>query len=65
MSMAGTIATMTVATATDVDIFLACLDHFLCPALTPGDVVVMDNLSSHKVDVVRKYPQTGMVQVHP
>jgi hypothetical protein len=40
---------MTVAAATDTDIFLAYLDHFLCPALTPGDVVVMDNLSSHKV----------------
>ena len=36
------------------DIFLVCLDHFLCPALTPGDVVVMDNLSSHKVDGVHQ-----------
>ena len=36
------------------DIFLVCLDHFLCPALTPGDGVVMDNLSSHKVDGVRQ-----------
>ena len=25
-----------------------------CPALTPGDVEVMDNLSSHKVDGVRQ-----------
>jgi len=49
MSLGGMIATMTVAAATDTDIFLAYLDHFLCPALTPGDVVVMDNLSSHKV----------------
>ena len=36
------------------DIFLVCLDHFLCPALTPGDGVVMDNLSSHKVDGVQQ-----------
>lgn len=28
---------------------LAYLDHVLCPKLKPGDVVVMDNLSSHKV----------------
>ncbi len=48
------IATMTVAAATDTDIFLAYLNHLLCPALTPGDVVVMDNLSSHKVDGVRQ-----------
>ena len=56
MSLAGMIATRTVAAATDADIFLACLDHFLCPALTPGDGVVMDNLSSHKVDGVRQAP---------
>ena len=46
MSLTGRIATITVAAATDADVFLACLDHVLCPALTPGDVVVMDNLSS-------------------
>ena len=54
MSLDGMIATMTVTAATDTDIFLAYLDHFLCPALTPGDVVVMDNLSAHKVDGVRQ-----------
>ena len=43
-----------VSAATDADVFLACLDHFLCPALAPGDGVVMDNLSSHKVDGVRQ-----------
>ena len=43
-----------VAAATNADIFLACLDHFLCSALTPGDGVVMDNLSSHRVDGVRQ-----------
>ncbi len=25
------------------------VEHILCPALKPGDVVVMDNLSSHKI----------------
>ncbi len=43
------IATMTVPAATDAEIFLAYLDHVLCPALQPRDVAVMDNLSSHKV----------------
>jgi transposase len=28
--------------------FLAYVQQFLCPALRPGDIVVMDNLSSHK-----------------
>ena len=48
------IATMTIEEATDTDIFLAYLDHVLCPQLRPGDLVVMDNLSSHKVKGVRE-----------
>lgn len=54
MSSRGIVAAMTVEAATDRDIFLAFLDEVLCPALRPGDVVVMDNLSSHKVDGVRQ-----------
>jgi transposase len=53
MSLRGMIAPMTIEAATDTDIFLAYLDHVLCPVLRPGDVVVMDNLSSHKVEGVR------------
>jgi transposase len=54
MSVGGMIATMTIEAATDQEIFLAYLDHVLCPKLQPGDVVVMDNLSSHKVAGVRE-----------
>jgi transposase len=54
MSLRGMIATMTIEAATDAEIFLAYLEHFLCPALRPGDVVIMDNLSSHKVSGVRE-----------
>ena len=54
MSMRGMIATMTIEEATDTDIFLAYLEQVLSPALKPGDVVVMDNLSAHKVDGVRQ-----------
>lgn len=54
MSLQGLIATMTVEAATDAEIFLAYLDHVLCPKLQTGDVVVMDNLSSHKVAGVRE-----------
>jgi transposase len=38
----------------DGEVFLAYVRHFLCPTLRPGDVVVLDNLSSHKVDGVRQ-----------
>lgn len=54
MSTRGIIAAMTIEESTDTDIFLAYLDHVLCPKLRPGDVVVMDNLSSHKVQGVRE-----------
>jgi transposase len=35
-------------------IFLAYIRQCLVPTLTPGDIVVMDNLSSHKVAGVRE-----------
>jgi transposase len=54
MSLDGLIATMTIEEATDADIFLAYVEQVLCPALKSGDVVVMDNLSSHKVAGVRE-----------
>ena len=33
--------------------FLAWIEHFLVPTLSPGDIVVMDNLSSHKRPAIR------------
>lgn len=45
----GMITAMTIAEATGA-IFFAYLDHCLSPQLRAGDVVVMDTLSSHKVD---------------
>jgi transposase len=60
ISTRGIIATMTIEESTDADIFLAYLDHCLCPKLRPGDVVVMDNLSSHKVSgVLEKIEAAG------
>jgi hypothetical protein len=35
------------------------LEHVLCPQLRSGDVVVMDHLSSHKVDGVRARIEAG------
>jgi transposase len=54
MSPQGLIATMTVEAPTDREVFLAYLEQVLCPRLRPGQVVVMDNLSSHKVAGVRE-----------
>ena len=46
-------AVMTVESATDGDVFLAYLSEVLCPTLRTGQVVVMDNLSAHKVEGVK------------
>lgn len=34
--------------------FLAYVDQVLAPTLKPGDIVVLDNLSAHKVSGVRE-----------
>ena len=36
------------------DRFLAYVEQFLIPTLAPGDIVVMDNLGSHKRQAVRR-----------
>lgn len=53
LTIRGLEAPMTIAEPTDGDIFLAYLEQVLCPQLHPGQVVIMDNLSAHKVDGVR------------
>ena len=54
MRLGGVSAAMTIKEATDADIFLGYVEQVLCPTLAIGDVVVMDNLSSHKVTGVRE-----------
>ena len=63
ISSRGMIATMTIEAATDREIFLAYLDEVLCPQLRAGDVVVMDNLSSHKVNGVRERIEAAGAQL--
>ena len=58
MTSEGMLATMTVESPTDGEVFLAYLDQVLCPQLRPGQVVVMDNLGAHKVSGVRERIET-------
>jgi transposase len=44
----GSTACMTMDGATDTEVFQTYVREVLCPALRPGDVVVMDNLAPHK-----------------
>ena len=48
---------MTVESATDGEVFATYLQQVLCPKLSPGDVLVMDNLSAHKVAGIRELVQ--------
>lgn len=47
-------APMVIDGAMDGTAFLAYMRVFLCPTLRPGDVVIADNLSSHKVAGIRE-----------
>jgi transposase len=38
----------------DGEMFLAWVEQFLCPTLKSGDIVILDNLSSHKVDGIKE-----------
>lgn len=50
----GLIAPLVLDGAINGAAFLAYVEQFLAPALRPGDVVILDNLGSHKVAGVRE-----------
>jgi transposase len=52
--MNGDSAPMTYRGALNAEVFKAYIKNVLVPMLKPGDKVVMDNLSSHKVEGVLK-----------
>jgi len=54
---------MTVEAATDREVFLAYLDKVLCPQLKPGDVVIVDNLSTHKMEEVRQKIEAAQAEL--
>lgn len=54
LDVKGVRCSMQIEGAIDADSFGAFVEKVLAPTLTPGDIVVMDNLSSHKGPRVRK-----------
>ncbi len=50
----GFIAPLTIDGPVNGELFLAWVEQHLVAHLKPGDIVVMDNLSSHKVKGVRE-----------
>jgi transposase len=50
----GVLASMSIESPTDGDVFLAFVEEVLGPRLEPGHLVILDNLGAHKVDGVRQ-----------
>ena len=54
LSLRGIEAVMTIESPTDGEVFTAYVEQVLGPKLKPGDTVVLDNLSAHKVAGIRE-----------
>ena len=63
MTTQGMLASMTVESPTDGDVLLAYLEPVLCPQLGSGQVVVIDNLGSHKVTGVQERIEAAGAQL--
>ena len=50
----GLVAPLVLDGAINGEAFLAYIEQMLCPTLREGDIVICDNLSSHKVSGVRQ-----------
>lgn len=48
MALDGFRGFITIDSGTSIDVFLAFVEQELIPNLSPGDVVIMDNLNAHK-----------------
>jgi transposase len=54
LTMEGVLASMTIESPTDGEVFLAFLEQVLVPRLKPGHIVILDNLGAHKVEGARQ-----------
>jgi transposase len=54
LSLTGITAAMTIEGSTDTPVFLTFVQKILAPVLCPGQIVIMDNLSSHKGEGVKE-----------
>lgn len=61
----GPAAPMVIEGATDAAVFRAYVKHVLVATLRPGQIVVLDNLSSHKADEIRRMVEAAGCQLWP
>lgn len=65
LRLSGIAAAATIDAATDTDVFDTFVHQGLAPALRPGDVVVWDNLSPHKVRQVKEAIEQRQARLMP
>lgn len=63
LSLKGFLAPMTIEGATNTDIVAAYMEHVLIAALEPGQIVVLDNPSSHKAESIERLVQAAGCQL--
>ena len=63
MTVNGMITGCTIDGATDTEMFLAFVEHFLVSQLTSGQVVVLDNLPAHKSPKVDRLIESAGARV--
>jgi transposase len=63
LTVEGMLASMTIESPTDGDVFLAFLEQVLGPRLEPGHIVILDNLAAHKVEGVRELVESRGAQL--
>lgn len=63
LTVEGVLASMTIESPTDGDVFLAFLEQSLGPRLEPGHIVILDNLGAHKVEGVRELVESRGAQL--
>jgi transposase len=59
LSLRGIVAPLYLHGSMTGEIFEAYVEQFLAPELRPGDIVVMDNLSVHKLGAVRAHIESA------
>lgn len=59
LRLSGVVAPLVLDGPMNGETFVAYIEQFVLPTLEPGDVVIMDNLSSHKAAAVRTLIESG------
>jgi transposase len=63
LTTTGVLASTTIASPTDGDVFLAFVEQVLAPRLEAGHIVILDNLAAHKVEGVRQLIESRGAQL--